>query len=279
MNDVLLARIAQLRPLPQAVMALQAVLQDEGASVADCAARIRQDPALTARLLRLANSAFYGVPGRVAGIDDAVQLIGLRSLRLLAMTAAVTLQFQAPAGAARWLDAFWRHALAVAHLAQGLAERRGLPVERAYVAGLLHDIGRLVLRTAAPDVTTHAAFDGADHAAVGAAVARHWHLPEAVAEAVAVHHQPPAGGGAPTLVDVVHVADALAHGLGYGYDQREHAPVIDAAAWQRLQGDTLDMDALGARVQRAVDDTCQALGVSRPNPEPRREAQSEEPTP
>jgi putative nucleotidyltransferase with HDIG domain len=271
MNEALLTRIAQLRPLPQAVMALQAVLQDEGASVADCAARIRQDPALTARLLRLANSAFYGVPGRVAGIDDAVQLIGLRSLRLLAMTAAVTLQFQAPPGAARWLDAFWRHTLAVAHLAQGLAERRGLPVERAYVAGLLHDIGRLVLRSAGPEAESW----GADHAAVGAAVARHWHLPEAVAAAIAAHHMPPGGGGAPTLIDVVHVADTLAHGLGFGYDEREQPPAIDAASWQRLQGDTLELDALGSRVQQAVNDTCQALGVSRPVPEP----QTEEPTP
>ena len=275
MNEALLTRIAQLRPLPQAVMALQAVLQDEGASVADCAARIRQDPALTARLLRLANSAFYGVPGRVAGIDDAVQLIGLRSLRLLAMTAAVTLQFNAPAGAAHWMDAFWRHTLAVAHMAQALAERRGLPVERAYVAGLLHDIGRLVLRSAGPE----AASWGADHAAVGAAVARHWHLPEAVAAAIAAHHVPPGGGGAPTLVDVVHVADALAHGLGFGYDEREQAPAIDAATWQRLQGDTLELDTLGDRVQRAVEDTCQALGVSRPLPQTRPEPQTEEPTP
>jgi len=274
MNEALLARIAQLRPLPQAVMALQAVLQDEGASVADCAARIRQDPALTARLLRLANSAFYGVPGRVAGIDDAVQLIGLRSLRLMAMTAAVTLQFQVPAGAARWMDAFWRHALAVAHLAQGLAERRGLPVERAYVAGLLHDIGRLVMRSSASE----ADFEGVEHAAVGAAVVRHWHLPAAVADAVAAHHHPPAGSAAPTLVDLVHVADALAHGQGYGYDTRGQAPTIDAAAWQRLQGDTLDLEALAVRVQRAVDDTCQALGVSRPTPEPRPEPQTEEPS-
>ena len=71
MNAELQDRIAQLPPLPQAVLALQATLQDESASVADCALRIRQDPALTARLLRLANSAFYGVPGRVGGIDDA----------------------------------------------------------------------------------------------------------------------------------------------------------------------------------------------------------------
>jgi putative nucleotidyltransferase with HDIG domain len=260
MNAELQDRIAQLPPLPQAVLALQATLQDESASVADCALRIRQDPALTARLLRLANSAFYGVPGRVGGIDDAVQLIGLRSLRLLAMTAAVSMQFEPPRAPAGWLGAFWRHALAVAHLAQGLAELRGQPVERAYVAGLLHDIGRLVLATRrAP-----ASDNGDDnHAEVGAAVARHWHLPPAVAQAIASHHAPAAGKDAGlSLVDIVHVADALAHGHGFGYGKPEHAPVIDAAAWQRLGGDALDLSALVERVHRAVDDTCQALGVA-----------------
>lgn len=264
MNAELHARITRLPPLPQAVLALQATLRDESASVAACALHIRQDPALTARLLRLANSAFYGVPGRVASIDDAVQLIGLRSLRLLAMTAAVTLQFPAPHGAARWHDAFWRHALAVAHLAQGLAELRGQPVERAYVAGLLHDIGRLVL-AAQRGIEDDRPDDG--HAAVGAAVARHWHLPEAVAQAIAGHHAPAAGAEpGPTLTDIVHVADALAHGHGFGHDHVEHAPLTDAGAWQRLGGDALDMAALTARVQRAVDDTCQALGVATASP-------------
>ncbi len=264
MNAELHARVSRLPPLPQAVLALQATLRDESASVADCALRIRQDPALTARLLRLANSAFYGVPGRVASIDDAVQLIGLRSLRLLAMTAAVTLQFPAPRGAARWLDAFWRHALAVAHLSQGLAELRGQPVERAYVAGLLHDIGRLV-HAAQGAADGGSPDEGADdgHAEVGAAVARHWHLPEAVAQAIASHHAPARSNEpGPTLADIVHVADALAHGHGFGYDRREHPPLPDGGAWQRLGGDALDLAALTARVQRAVDDTCQALGVA-----------------
>lgn len=260
MNAELHARISRLPPLPQAVLALQATLRDESASVAACALHIRQDPALTARLLRLANSAFYGVPGRVASIDDAVQLIGVRSLRLLAMTAAVTLQFPAPRRAARWHNAFWRHALAVAHLAQGLAELRGQPVERAYVAGLLHDIGRLVLATQRGIEVDHPD-DG--HAEVGAAVARHWHLPEAVARAIDSHHAPGAGAEpGPTLCDIVHVADALAHGHGFGYDQRDRALLTDAGAWQRLGGDALDLVLLTARVLRAVDDTCHALGVA-----------------
>ncbi len=272
MNEALRSRIAQLPPLPQAVLALQATLQDESASVADCALRIRQDPALTARLLRLANSAFYGVPGRVTGIDDAVQLIGLRSLRLLAMTAAVTLQFSVGSSRARWLDRFWRHALAVAHLAQGLAELRGQPVERAYIAGLLHDIGWLVLATrtgADPDADPDADRAGDDHAAAGAAVARHWHLPTAVAEAIAGHHAPAGGASSATsLEDIVHVADALAHGHGFGHDPEEPAPPIDAGAWQRLGGGALDLTALTERVRRAVDDTCLALGVAAAPPQP-----------
>lgn len=265
----LVAQVGRLPALPQAVLALQSTLSDEAASIDRCAAQIRQDPALAGRLLRLANSAFYGVPGRVASLDDAVRLIGLRSLRLLAMTAAVSLQFPPPREDVLPLAPFWRHALATAFLAQELAAGAGRPPEAAYVGGLLHDIGRLALAVAQPERALGAfgtpeherAHLGFDHAELGAAIARHWRLPDDVVTMIGNHHAPEGSGHAASLTDCVHVADALSHNLGYGHRARPEAPDIDASAWQRVMVGPVDVAALGARVAEAVAGTCEALGL------------------
>ncbi len=274
-----LQRVARLPALPQAVLALQATLHDEHASIAECAGQIRRDAALTARMLRLANSAFYGVPGRVASVDDAIHLIGVRPLRALATTAAVSLQFEPPPPDALGHAGFWRHTLAAAHAAQALAEALGLDDETAYTAALLHDIGRLALAVHFPDAmrawlpgtAAERAALGIDHAEVGAAIARHWHLPEAVAEAIASHHRPPPAERA-TLVDVVHVADALAHRLGHGHEAR-HEPATDlpgeahdSGAWQRVRPEAMALDALLVRTREAVEAACESLGLTEPAP-------------
>ncbi len=266
----LVAQVGRLPPLPQAVLALQHTLSDEAASIDRCAAQIRQDPALASRLLRLANSAFYGVPGRVASLDDAVRLIGLRSLRMLAMTAAVSLQFPAPREDVLLLSDFWRHALATAFLAQALASTAGRPPEAAYVGGLLHDIGRLALAVAQPERARDAfgspeherARLGFDHAELGAAVARHWRLPDEMVAMIAEHHAPTSAGREASLVDCVHVADALSHSLGHGHRACPDTPAIDANAWQRVVVSPLDIAALGERVGQAVASTCEALGMA-----------------
>lgn len=275
----LVAQVGRLPPLPQAVLALQHTLSDEAASIDRCAAQIRQDPALAGRLLRLANSAFYGVPGRVGSLDDAVRLIGLRSLRMLAMTAAVSLQFPPPREDVMPLAAFWRHALATAFLAQELAANIGRAPEAAYVGGLLHDIGRLAFAVAQPERAPgwfgtpdqERGRLGFDHAELGAAIAVHWRLPDEVVAMIGTHHAPEGAGREASLADCVHVADALAHNLGFGHQARTDTPEIDARAWQRVVVGPLDIAALGARVGEAVAGTCAAFGVDTAAPPATRE--------
>lgn len=274
----LLARVAKLPPLPEAVTAMLRALDNHNASIDECAELLRRDQALAARLLRLANSAFYGVPGRVASVHDAINLIGLRSLRSLVTTAGLTLQFDGHHSADFDLPVFWRHTVATAFAARAMAAQRGLDEELAYTAGLLHDVGRLALAAHFPRAYAavlraaresgqggcrleHAVMD-TDHAEVGAAVALHWHLPVGVVEVIAQHHTPPAHSPACSLVDVVHVADALSHGLGFVHDGCAHGgPSVAPGPWQRVGLDRMPFDDILVQVDEAVSGTCQALGL------------------
>lgn len=258
-------RVSQLPVLPQAVLQALALLRSDTASDGDCAERIAVDAAMAARTLRLANSAFYGVSGRVATIRDAVLLLGRRTLGALLATAAVADSLaRSPmnnrAGdatdadeAARQMGRFWRHALASALAAQALASRRPPDQDVAFTTGLLHDIGQLVLcahhgpamaavraAAAAEDADTLAherALLGLDHAQVGAMVARHWRFPAEVVTAIGAHHASVTDGppdGPATLADLVHVADAIAHALDLEDDADEAVPLIDGACWRRV---------------------------------------------
>lgn len=225
--EMVLAEIRDLPSLPAVVMELLDLVEDEKADAKQICARINRDPPLTARVLRLANSSFYAVRGEVATIDDALAILGVRNVRTLVLTAALTSSL--PAFNAGWFDqdAFWRHAIKVAIGAQLLAERRGFDGGIAFTAGLLHDIGQLVLVARFPDQyrpvmeqREHAGgslFDNErallvmDHAAVGAALAARWKFTPAIQEAVANHHLPDAAPA--TLSGAVRIADAIVHAL------------------------------------------------------------------
>jgi putative nucleotidyltransferase with HDIG domain len=183
------------------------------------------------RVLRLANSAFYGARGQVSRIDDAVQMLGLRTVA--STLAAVSLR--ATLGAVRCdgfqFDAYWRHTLCTALSSRELARQASLDPGEAFLLGLLHDVGKLILAMTSPALQTQALrlcqaegvsaheaelrVFGVSHAEVGAAVVRQWNFPETIAQTIAHHHQPlditPASGVNPS--NLVHMANRLAHGL------------------------------------------------------------------
>ncbi|MEO8808319.1 MAG: HDOD domain-containing protein, partial [Burkholderiaceae bacterium] len=148
--NVLRQKIVRLPSLPQAVLDVMRLLATEGVRTSEITARIERDQALTARTLRIANSAFYGVPGRVATIHNAIGILGLRTVGTLFTTAAVAAQFRATACPEFEFGRFWRHAIATALVARGLAQKLRMDEDVAFTAGLLHDIGRLAMATQFP---------------------------------------------------------------------------------------------------------------------------------
>ncbi|MGQ5489280.1 HDOD domain-containing protein [Thauera sp. ZXT1-4] len=143
-TDSLRAAAARLPALPSVAVELITSLDAEEADAESLAEIISRDQTLAARLLRIANSSFYGMPGRIHSIRDAIMLIGLRGVRSLAIAASLSgAQPRECPGLS--LQHFWRHSTATAIAAQELARRNQLPADLAFLASLLHDIGKIGL--------------------------------------------------------------------------------------------------------------------------------------
>jgi putative nucleotidyltransferase with HDIG domain len=231
---------------------LTEVIDHPLSSAADVGRVIADDPGLTARLLRLVNSPIYGFPSRIDTVTQAVAIVGMAQLRDLAIgTAFMRLFTSVPAHLAD-MDSFWRHSVACGLTARLLAaQRREANVERFFVAGLLHDIGRPIIYTrAARDIeqvygeareSGRLLFEaeqqvfGFHHGAVGAALLDRWRLPAMLVEAVAWHHSPHLAQRYPIETATIHVADVIANALALGSSGERLVPACDPRAWEAIE--------------------------------------------
>lgn len=247
-GDVL-QRIHNLPSLPTVVMELLASLNQDDVDIDVLAQKITQDQGLTARTLRLANSSFYGMTSQVTTIQEAIAILGFRTVRSIATTTALMGTFSRGAGSSFNATPFWRHSIAAAVCARELAPFLHLSPENAYIAGLIHDIGRLVLVTQfQPNFeatmvyrTQHdcsvldaeRAVLGIDHALVGQLLTRHWKFPETIQQAIASHHEKPAPH-APPLQMLILAADTIAHALDLSLDEDDLVPPVPPGLWQQI---------------------------------------------
>lgn len=248
-----LSRVKELPALAASAVRLAELARDERTGAADFEAVVRPDPALTANLLRVANSAYFGLRCRAESVRQAITLLGVK--RVSDIAAAVALAPIIPRRLPGYgVDAgvFWLHSVAVAALSERLAAQLRLPCpDLTFTAGLLHDMGKLAIgayvseasdailskvRCGLAFVSAEQAVLGVDHAQVGGLVAEAWSLPPAAAAAARWHHAPaeaPDDAHRP-VVDLVHAADALAHALGLGADAGELARAVDPGVEARL---------------------------------------------
>jgi putative nucleotidyltransferase with HDIG domain len=228
---VLVERVEALPTLPEAVARLSAMLRDESASAADFETAVRPDPAVTANLLRAANSAFDRGMGRVGTVREAVARIGLR--RVFEVAIGTSLRRSLPVRIPGYgLDApsFWLHCTATAVFAEALGREAKLAsMEIAFTAGLLHDVGKLIigqfLAEETPEsnwwtfgaIAAERELLGSDHARVGEEIAARWRLPPLIGEVCRWHHEPFAAPGREEidLAAAVKAADALAYRVGF----------------------------------------------------------------
>jgi HD-like signal output (HDOD) protein len=265
-----LARLAQQVPaLPLTFQRVQELVNNPRSSTAQLAEAVGADQGLVTRVLRLANSSFYGLANRVDTVTQAVSLIGMRQIRDLALATAVVDLFKNLPGNALDGRRFWEHALAVGTTSRLIAAKRGeRETERHFVAGLLHDIGLVVMAQQQPELVAAnlakavetqqplAAIErrdlGYDHAEVGGAVIEHWHLPPALVETTAHHHHLLTSSRYVHDCATVHVADVLVEALAFGSGGEAVVPPLDPPAWDQLGLLPLDLAPISAALEKQM---------------------------
>jgi len=254
--DARLSGCACLPSLSTIDSALRELLGADQRYTSQIAEIIRRDPSLTARLLRLVNSVYYGMAKPVKNIEEAVFYLGVRQIRQLAMVTPIIEDFQRLAEGRRfpWRQ-FWRHCIAVALMTREITDLlQSQDDEIDYVAGLIHDVGKIVMASAFPDHfneiyhnQTEVSGDllqweksvlGVDHAELGAMYLRKQRLPEVFVEIVQCHHFPHYARVQTSVTAAVHVADLLVRHTKIG-DSGNKAEVpfdswLESTGWKIL---------------------------------------------
>ncbi|MBI4230660.1 MAG: HDOD domain-containing protein [Planctomycetes bacterium] len=238
--DDILRKVRSIPPLPSAVSALLGMVDDPAVDIRKMAQVIAQDQALTARILRVANSSFYGLSRAIGTVQQAIVVLGTQGVRNLALGIAIlSLKIGKFGTPPLDLTALWRHSLAVASAARVLGVRLRYPdPEEVFVAGLLHDIGMILLAEYSPErygtLLKEAASQamplhllerrefGIDHAQAGAELCKRWNIPPRIVEGILDHNrtilETGCAGEEPTAAQLVRGADALARISGLGAD-------------------------------------------------------------
>ena len=254
--------IKNLPTLPGVLTKISRMVESKQYSADDIAKVISRDQVLTAKVLKLANSAFYGFSRSINSVGQALVLLGFQVVKGLILTSSVFDEVQ------RKADHLWTHSLAVATASGVLAQRLGFKApEEVNLAGLLHDLGKVVL---AVDMTeeldrimelcsqgslgleAEAQVLGFTHPEAGAWLAEAWKLPEELTEPITFHHDPAKAKLVPRETAVVHLADILIRARGFGFDEDVWVPPLAPGVLDRLKLSAADIDELVPQVHQAL---------------------------
>ena len=266
--DDVIRQIRELPSLPAVVLELLSSMEQQDIDVHVLAHKIELDQAMAAKTLRIANSSFYGMQSAVTSIAQAVSVLGFHGIRTVVTACALTGSFAPVAASGFDFQGFWRHSLATAVVARLLAPHMRVNPETAFTAGLLHDLGTLVLATRFPDrhalvrsyrqrhdcqmIEAELAVLAIDHAQVGSALAAWWKFPAAIQQAVADQHAI-ARLDAVGLPLLVHMANAVAHALDLAGCEVALVPPL-APAWRLVALDDAAWFALLRQAERTFDE-------------------------
>jgi putative nucleotidyltransferase with HDIG domain len=248
----LVHRSADIGTLPNIYIELDREINNPLSHLEDVAAIILDDTGLSARLLKLANSAMFKLPSKVDTITRAITLIGTKQLRDLALSTSVISMFNGIDQSAINMEEFWKHCISTGIAARILATYQSESnVERFYLMGLLHDIGRLIMFLGIPeimsDLITRSANEkrslnelemevlGFGHGMVGQLLLRHWKLPPPITDAVGHHHYPLRSREYYREASVIHVSELLSNSIQFGSSGGiSIAPKLDVKAWDNI---------------------------------------------
>jgi len=247
--------VKEIRNLPTpspVLMRIENVLKNPESTASQVADVIRLDPAITSKVLRLANSAYVGVVRTVTSLQNAVVLLGSKRVHSIVLASellnAVTIR---QSGGFR-LDLYWLHSVTTALIAEGIAGyvQKGelLDTSEVFVAALLHDIGKMVLAKLMPDAISAAALRAQEsktpywkneepevhHTVTGKYLSEHWSFPSLLTDCICKHHQPETSAESALVVSIIHISDVTAHMIGRSVTEHEVAPEISPFALSKV---------------------------------------------
>jgi putative nucleotidyltransferase with HDIG domain len=274
MNNALLSKILlkieSLPSMPEAGAKALALLKEPNASVAEIEKVLRHDPGLTANVLKLANSVYFGIPSKVGSVKQAFILLGAdRFTQLVLATCTCSLMDKAVEGYESPPGELWRHSIAVANTAEALAKYNKIAESKdVFTPALLHDIGKLVLGRLVKEefesirniVAKGVPYEIAenmvletDHAEIGAQILSQWSFPQDFILAVRFHHNPDAVHNANLLIDLVYLANLLSHKSRNSKGNERQSIWLSPAIIKRLNIEPDQLELISEKVVRWTD--------------------------
>jgi putative nucleotidyltransferase with HDIG domain len=262
---------------PGAAVKLLALIDNPEINLSRIEKILRQDAGLTANFLKLANSAYFGIPAKVGSVRQAIVLLGLKRLIQMVIASCVSAIMEKPVPGYDFFEGeLWRHSIAVTVAAEGLAKELNVETaEEISTAALLHDVGKFVLSYGVIDdyqkvesaLSSGRAYDvaenrvtGTNHAFIGGLILDHWSLPADIVNAVRWHHDPDSAEQSDLMLDIVHVANVLCVmiGIGVGRSGLQHQP--SAAVIERLGLSPGHLEKVANQTLQWVDGISQEFG-------------------
>lgn len=270
--EEIVEQTSMIYTLPLFYERLNEVINHPRSSLADVGHVISEDQGLTVRLLKLANSPLFGYHAKIDSITKALTLIGTQQLRDLALAVSVIGSFGSVSNKLFDMKSFWRHNIVCGILSRAIATcRREVNQERFFVAGMLHDVGLLVMCSAAPDLINQALTEkresgglyyqierqkfGFGHGDVGSALLTKWKIPANISQPIEFHHQPTAAGAYSMEASTIHLADIICHTMGLGHAEDWLVPPLDETAWKMLDIPVKQLDNIIKQSEGQIEST------------------------
>ena len=272
----IIKRVDDLPPMPKVMIKAREIMADPNSSFKEIAHVIETDQAIAARVLKIANSAYYGLSGMVSSIHQATVVLGYKTLeQVITMVSSSSMLGRHLKGYQLNAGVLWKHSLATALASRMIAQKRAPSLESdAFSVGLIHDAGKLALdpyvaakrkeleayaqAQAKTFVQAERAVLGFDHTEIAHDLCRKWKLPEPHAAAMRYHHTPAESNGN-QLAYIVYVADHVAAVSGYGANPVDEETAVDPSALETLKLKQDDLEKMAAEVQTAVEEITQSL--------------------
>jgi len=238
-------RIESLPTIPPILKKILSIIEDPNISLNKITEFVSTDPTLTARILKMVNSPVYGFPGRISSISHAMVILGLNAVKGLLLGVSVFEIMQ------KNMIGLWEHSLSTAIFARIIATKKELQSpEEISIAGLLHDIGKVIFIIAFKDeylkllesarikkqyiYEVERDYFGITHAEIGGIIAQKWHFPSKLIEPIMYHHRPQVSEKFKLETAIVHLSNTLAIARGIGYSGEIFVPSVHVYTWELL---------------------------------------------